>query len=594
MPYAPSETWDLESIFPGGPGGAAFRAESEALEVALRDLIVKADALPAEASPAEMAAVLLPMEALSQRLEQLVSFAGCSAAADATGRDAIRGDSRANELWNLYGRAAVVPNARIIRCSDAAFAALLAFPPLAERRGMLTEQRRTARLHLPEAEESLANELARDGIIAWGEVYDVESGSLRVTVDRGNGEESLSAGQATTLLGHDDRDIRERSFTALKSAWRSIAPRCATVLTHITGTRQVLNARRNLDPLDEALMRARIERTTLDAMMEAAKGARPLIDRYLRAKARALGVERLSWTDTAAPLGASGGGVAYADAQDFIVTQFDAFSPRLAEFSRRAFRERWIEVEDRPNKRGGGFCTELPLSQATRIFMTWGHNTRAVSTLAHELGHAFHAEVLYAVPPAQRRVPMTLAETASTFGEALVREAALTQATDPRVRLRLLDSALSDALAFLANVPARFELEQSLYRMRREGPLEVDALEAETTRLFSEWHGPAVAEVDPTFWASKLHFYISSMSFYNFPYTFGYLYSALVYNHYRPLGAAGAPGYEQMLRRTGDEWAEPIAKAELGLDLGDPATWRRALAGVERDVDAFVALVDGG
>lgn len=593
MPYAPSETWDLDILFRGGPAGDAFREETDALDAELRDLIRRADSLPPHPHPADLASVLLRLEALSERLEQHSTFAGCAAAADATGKDAVRAESRANDLWNLYSRASVVPHARVVRASDEEYEAIRSFPDLAHMAGHLGDLRRTARLRLPEAEEALSNELARDGIIGWGELYDVESGALRVRVDRGKGEEELSAGQASQLTMSEDPDLRERAYTALEAAWRSIGGRCAKALTHITGTRLVLNDRRGLDPLDEPLMRARIERRTLEAMMEAARGARPLLDRYLAAKARAMGKDKLSWVDTHAPVGKSSGRVEYADAQELIVEQFQAFSPNLADFSRRAFRERWIEVEDRPNKRGGGFCADVPLSHQSRIFMTWGYNARSLSTLAHELGHAFHNEVLHPLPPARRRVPMTLAETASTFGEALVREATLAATTDPQARLRLLDSALGDALAFCANVPARYELELALYRMRREGPLEPEQLEAETTAIFRRWYGPAVSSVSPVFWSSKLHFFIAGISFYNFPYTFGYLFSALVYEHFRPLGAAGAPGYERLLRRTGDEWAESIASTELGVDLGDPAVWARALKPVERDLDAFCTLVEG-
>ena len=123
--------------------------------------------------------------------------------------------------------------------------------------------------------------------------------------------------------------------------------------------------------------------------------------------------------------------------------------------------------------------------------------------------------------------------------------------------------------------------------------LEANDVEARCVEIFGEWYGPTVPKVDPTFWISKGHFYIPTLSFYNFPYAFGYLFSNLVYEHFRPLGAAGAPGYERLLRRTGDEWAEPIAREELGLDLGDPETWMRAMAPVERDFAAFTALVSG-
>lgn len=423
-----------------------------------------------------------------------------------------------------------------------------------------------------------------EGILAWGQLYDTLAGTMQIAVDKaGDGTLiELSPGQVFNLLHHEDRALRIRAFTAWKSAWKNASRTCAACLTHITGTRATLNQRRNLDPLDEPLAGARIERKTLEAILEAARRNRPILHRYLALKAKLMGLEKLEWHDTYSLLGTSGGKVDYASAQHFIVEQFGKFSPALADYSVRAFQNRWIEVEDRPGKRGGGFCTSVPLRKETRIFMTWGGSESNVATLAHELGHAFHAEVLFRQPISKRRLPMTLAETASTFGEALVREAALAQATEPGHKLRLLDDALSTALAYLCNIPARFELELALYRLRASGPLDAETLEAETKRIFEGWYGDNLASADETFWANKLHFYIGGMAFYNFPYIFGYLFSGLVFEHFREQGPAGAPGYERLLARTGDESAEKIAMEELGLDLGNPETWAKAMEGVGR------------
>lgn len=592
MSYAPTQTWDLASLFVGGPGGAAFNTELEALTGELAALTTQADALPSDVSADALAAVLLALEAITERMEQVYTYAGCAAAEDATGRDARRAESAASELGARYSRAWVVPNARVSTMSDAAFAALLAHPALGDMRGMLEEKRRLARFRLPEQQEALFAELSPDGILAWGELYEIDAGALKIPFDRGNGTEQLSPGQLAPLFGHADKATRDGAVAAYQEGWRALAPRAAKVLTHITGTRIVLNQRRNLDVLDEPCANAKVERSTLDAMIEAARRAQPLMHRYLAAKARHLGTDTLSWADTFAHVGKSGGALAYDHAQGFIVDQFDTFSPALAGFARDALRQRWVEVEDRAGKRGGGFCADVPALKQSRIFMTWGASGRSMSTLAHELGHAFHNHILHAVPASQRRVPMTLAETASTFAEALVREASLAQVTDPDTRLNLLDGSLSDAVAFLCNIPARFELEQALYRLRAQGPIEPEAIEAECVAIFQRWYGPNVV-VDPTFWISKAHFYIPSLSFYNFPYTFGFLFSNLVYERFRPLGAAGAPGYERLLRRTGDAWAEPIARDELGVDLGLPETWESALGPVKRDLAAFLAAVEG-
>jgi pepF/M3 family oligoendopeptidase len=592
MSFAPTETWDLASIFAGGPGGAPFLAEVDALGSAIAGLTTRADALPAGVAGDALSDVLLALDTLSERLEQVGSYAACAAAEDAGGKEARRAEALANDLYARFARAAVVPTARITDATDTTFEAFVARAELAHLDGALREKRRLGRMRLPEKEEALAAELSRDGVLGWGELYEMDAGALRIPFDRGHGVEQLSAGQLAPLVAHDDKAMRDRAQAALEAGWRPLGPRAAKVLTHLTGTRITLNERRGLGVLDEPCANAKIEPRTLDAMIEAARRAQPLMHRYLAAKARVRGGP-LSWADTVSHLGTAGGRVEYGEAQSFIVEQFGAFSPALAGFAQGALAGRWVEVEDRPGKRGGGFCADIPLARQSRIFMTWGGSARSMSTLAHELGHAFHNHVLHDVPAAQRRVPMTLAETASTFAELLVREAALGAVRDDQQRLRLLDASLADALAFLCNIPARFELEQALYRLRANGPLDPDELEAECVAIFSRWYGPSVATVDPTFWISKAHFYIASLSFYNFPYTFGYLFSNLVYERFRPLGAAGAPGYERLLRRTGDAWAEPIARAELGLDLGDPETWVSALGPVERDLRAFLALVDG-
>lgn len=593
MSIAPSETWNLDAILPGGPGGEAFEAEFAAIKATLSALVERSEALPAAPHPAILAGLLLDLERLSPRLDQLFTFTGCHAAADSVGEAPIRAEARIASLGGLAGRAWVAPKDRICRMPLADFEALLAEPAVAHMRNMLLHDRATGRLRMSEAEESLLAALAEDGIVGWGSLYDVESGSLKVELDRGNGLEILSAGQAEQAMWGADRAVRAAAFDAVRASWGGISRRVATALSHITGTRVAMNARRGIDELEEPLVQSRIERKTLEAILEASREMRPAMVRYFRAKAKALGVERLAWYDLSAPIGESGSGSSYADAQAVVVRQFGEFAPGMAEFAERALIERWIEVEDRPGKRAGGFCAEVPLRHESRIFMTWSDNDRAASTLAHELGHAFHNEVLFERPVSQRRLPMTLAETASTFAEALVREASRANAISPAQKLRLLDNALSDASAFLCNIPARFELERSLYRMRAAGPLDVDALGVETTRLFSEWYGGELSVVDDLFWARKLHFFIPSIAFYNYPYTFGFLFANLVYEHYRPQGAAAEAGYRRLLARTGDDPAEVIAREELGLDLGDVATWRKAMTGILRDIDDFEAAVAG-
>ncbi len=587
------QTWDLDSIYAGGPAAAAFSDPLRAAMSRVAELCRRADALPTEPEPALFGQLLLDLEGLSPALEQLGSFAGCHASADSTSVEAQRAEALVTDLGARAARAWVVPSARLAFMSDESFRALTAEPALAHMVTMLEEKRAERRFRLPEGEDALATELARDGVLAWGQLYDVATGGLTTTVDRGRGPETLSASQTFNLFFDEDAGVRRRGFDAWTQAWQGVAPTCATILTHITGARQTLNDRRGIKPMDEWLFGARITEATLHAMMDAARAAGPMLHRYLAAKARFLGVPKLDWCDIHAPIGKGDGKIAYADAQSFVLDQFRSFSPAMERFAARAFDGRWVETEDRPGKRGGGFCTGFPLRKESRIFMTWGDSMKSVSTLAHELGHAFHAEVLFREPPARQRLPMTLAETASTFGEIIVREAAMARAKEPAVRLRLLDEELTTALAFLVNVPARVDIEQSFYRQRRDGPLDPGALSASTEAILRSWYGESVGEVDRLFWCNKLHFFIGGLAFYNFPYTFGYLFSSLVYAQLRPLGPQGEAAWERLLARTGSESAEKIAKEELGLDLEDPATWLPGVRRLEPMLADYLAATGG-
>jgi oligoendopeptidase F len=206
MPYAPSPTWNLDALFPGGPDGAAFIAEADALAAELDGLVARCDAVPADPDAPTLVAAVAALQSIVLRLEQLSTFAGCSAAADTVGKGARRAEARATVLWNRYTRAWVVPNARVGTVSDARFAEVLAHPDMAELRGFLDEKRRLARFRLPEAEEALSTELARDGLLAWGESYDAESGAL-----------------LAVLTGHEERvtgvEVSPDGRWALTTSW---------------------------------------------------------------------------------------------------------------------------------------------------------------------------------------------------------------------------------------------------------------------------------------------------------------------------------------------------------------------------------------
>ncbi len=223
--------------------------------------------------------------------------------------------------------------------------------------------------------------------------------------------------------------------------------------------------------------------------------------------------------------------MSWDEACQITIETFHGFSPDFGQFAERTLAEHWIEAENRAGKRQGGFCTDLPIKRQSRIFMTFTHSPDSMSTLAHELGHAYHSHVLRGRPAFFATIPMNLAETASTFAEAVLGEERLARAKSKEEKLAILDGMLGDAVAFLMNIHARFLFEDAFHEKRTSGELSADDLCNLMLAAQKEAYANSFSDdgYNPRFWASKLHFYITEIPFYNFPYTFGYLLSLGVY-----------------------------------------------------------------
>lgn len=580
-------TWDLDVIFEGGSQGASFFAELDAAAVAIAACRARVGELPALAeAPNTWAALLTELEALRARANELWTVAHCGACEDTDATESARVESRCWTLYNQVELAQIPLLDGLVRADDATWAALREQPAWALLGSWIDNERHDAHLRFPQSEEELVTELAEDGLSAWGKLYRRQSAAVRLHIE--GREAPVTPGQAWPLLHDSDAAERARVHAAWMTAWSKDRDLWATTLTHIVGSREVVQRRLGIGELDQPLASCRMTRRTLDAMLEAATRARPLLGRYLAAKASVLGLERLGWQDQWAPV-AETPKWSWDQAQTFVQDNFAAWHPDLASFAQRAFADRWVEAEDRSAKAAGAWCASLPISQQSRIFMTYGGTFSGAMTLAHELGHAFHNHVTRDLPRSQVRIPMTLAETASVFAENLVRDAALAAVDTPTDRLAMLDARLAAGAVFLMNIPARFNFERQLHVLRKQGELNPDALDAAMVACQREAYGDALADWDPTYWCSKAHFHMADRAFYNFPYTFGYLFSSLVYAQARAEGPSFQATYTALLRRTGTDHAEPLARDVLGLDLTDPDTWWQAIAPLEDDLAAYEA-----
>jgi oligoendopeptidase F len=446
--------------------------------------------------------------------------------------------------------------------------------------------------------EVLATDLSVDGIQAWGRLYGTIASKLEFDMVYPDGRrEHLPMSQRRSLMDHPDRRVRKAAFDGGNAAWHDVEDAAAAALNAIAGTRLTLNRHRGVEHfLDIALFQASINRKTLDAMLQAVFANIDIPRRILSLKAQQLGGTRIAWFDLGAPLDLPNRETLSWDrAKTAVKESFTRAYPALADFfQQQLVAKNWIDWEPRAGKRPGGFCTSSMLSKESRIFMTYNESLGDVLTLAHESGHAFHGHLMRDVRPYGRIYPMTLAETASTFGEQVLMKGML---DDPSVtdvqKALMLDVAVGHGAIYLLDIPVRYEFEKAFYEERAAGELSVSRLKelmvATQRRILGD-----VLEAggeDPYFWASKLHFYITGLTFYNFPYTFGFLLSRGLYAIFEKEGAGFLPKYEEFLRSTGNDGAENVVRRTVGRDLENPAFWSDAIRSLEEPLGRLQALL---
>ena len=456
---------------------------------------------------------------------------------------------------------------------------------------MVRKASEEARHLMSPAEENLAAELNVPGGTAWAKLHGNVTSQLSVPFEVDGETRPLPMSLIRALATDANRDVRRRAYEAELAAWPTVAVPLAAALNSIKGEVNTLARRRSWESaLDRSLFDNNMDRASLDALMLAAHEAFPDFRRYLRAKARALGVAELAWYDLFAPVGASHKVWEYDDATRFILEQFGSYSPRLRDYAARAFTEYWVDAEPRDGKRDGAFCMGVRRDES-RILMNYKPSFQSVSTLAHELGHGYHNLNLAPRTPLQRATPMTLAETASTFCETIVFQAALREA-DREEQIALLEETLQGAAQVVVDITSRFIFEQAVFDGRQRRELSVDEFNTLILDAHRQTYGDGLdqSRLHPYMWAVKGHYYSTGRSFYNYPYMFGLLFGLGLYARYQADPTAFKASYDDLLSSTGLADAATLA-ARFGIDIRTPDFWRASLDLIRRDIDRFEQLV---
>lgn len=456
----------------------------------------------------------------------------------------------------------------------------------------LNETVEQSRYMMGETEETLAAELELSGGNAWSKLQGTVCSQLSVNFELDGEERKMPITELQNLKYHREKSVRRRSYEAELAAWESVREPLAAALNGVKGSRSTLNKRRRrVDAVHSALDQARIDRETLQTLLDAMRESFPMFRRYFKAKAKRFGEDALPWWDIFAPTGRTQTQYTWIEAERFILTQFRSFSDRLANLAQRAFDHYWIDAEPRDGKRGGAFCMEVPAVDESRILCNFDGSLDQVSTVAHELGHAFHNECQIGKTILQTQTPMTLAETASTFCETIVSEAALSRASDRQEELAILETSLINSSQVIVDITSRYLFEKEVFERRENSELSADDFCEIMLRSQQETYGEGLDErfLNKYMWAWKSHYYMADISFYNFPYAFGLLFGTGLYAIYKERGRSFTADYEALLAGTGE--AIPAALAQrFGIDIHRSDFWRNSLKIIQQNVDRYVRL----
>lgn len=413
-----------------------------------------------------------------------------------------------------------------------------------------------------------------------------------------SGVEGEFKGEKVTLseirnMSYDaDAAVRKEAYETELKMYDTIKEPIAFALNNIK--QQVLtetSLRGFESPLAQTLEASRMSRQTLDALLEAIREYLPQFRAYLKHKASLLGHENgLPFYDLFAPIGESSRRFTIEESKEFLLENFKGFSEDLAQMTKEAYENNYIDFLPRKGKVGGAFCSNLPFIKQSRILTNFSGSLSDVVTIAHELGHAYHGLHIENHRVLNQEYSMPVAETASTFNENIVMNTVISEASDAE-KVALLESQLQDTTQIIVDIYSRYLFESAVFENREKSFMFSKDLEQLMLDAQKEAYGDGLDPdaMHPYMWACKPHYYSSGLSFYNFPYAFGGLFSKGLYAIYQEQPEGFVEKYQELLRATTVTSAEDTAKV-LGVDVEDSAFWKKALAQVADNIEQFIAL----
>jgi oligoendopeptidase F len=582
-----SVSWDLTPLYsaPDDPridaDVTAARTEAAAFVDRYRGRVATLDA-------AGLAQAITAYEDLEEQARRPGFYAHLRFAADTQDEPARRLVDRTREAAVGIANAITFFELELKALDDDAFARLADDPVLADRRHWLQLVRRRRPYTLSEPEERIVNQKNLTGRGALVQLFDELSGSLRFKLD----DRELTGEQILSMLYQPDGALRERAFQTFLDTYAVHGVVWTSVLNGLMQDHRLeCEVRKYADPVLPTHLDNEVRPETVDAMMAATERHYPLAQRYFRLKAKLLGQSVLKNTDVYAPIDETPSRVPFEDARSLVLYAFGAFAPEVRALAEEFFEKNWIDAEIRPGKRLGAFCASMSPHTNPWVLLSYTETLRDVATLAHELGHGIHDRFAARQRPLDYLPPLTLAETASVFGEILLTRVLLDREPRREVRRGLLCAKIEDIIAtvFRQNVLTRFEM--AAHAKRTHGPLTSAELGDLWWNENAKLYGDAV-EMIPAYrwgWSYIPHFVHSR--FYCYAYVFGELLVLALYQRYREEGAAFVPHYLELLAAGGSQ-APDVLLGRLGIAIDDAAFWDRGFAVLEDLLAELDATLD--
>lgn len=520
--------------------------------------------------------------------ERLGSFVSLRQATDTTDAQTVSLIARFSKLVSQSGEAEAMINKRIAAVSD--LDALIKQDEVLQEYAYLFHNiKEENRYLLDDAVEGVIAKLNLSGPKGWEDLQQYLTSTL--IVDYKGSNETLSS--IRNMAYSADKEVRKSAYEAELKAYDKIKEAIAFSLNNLKSYVNTIVELRGYDSaLDMTLKQAHMKQETLDAMFGAMKRFMPKFHAYYRRKAELLGYQNgLPWYELFAPMGESSQVFTPESAHRYLLDHFKDFDMELHDMIDRAFKEEWIDFFPRSGKVGGAFCANLTAQKVSRVLTNFDGGLGDVVTLAHELGHAFHGQQIESHRPLNTDYSMPVAETASTFNENIIMNAAIAETSDPQEKAALIENQLQDLSQIICDIYSRFLFEDTVFNRCKNEFLFAKDLEEIMLEAQKEAYGNGLDHdvLHPYMWICKSHYYSAHLSYYNFPYAFGGLFARGLIVKYQQEGKAFVEKYKQLLHATTVADVEEVAKM-ADIDLTDQAFWESSLQTASDLIDQYLEL----